>query len=267
MAKYKSYVGVTETADPGLHWKSLKKLHRSNVIITKHLENDEFKEWLLEHQNCIILHATITGWGGTEVEPGVQPWDEQLEHLMKLISMGFDPKHIVLRVDPIIPTSDGFSRAIEVIHKYALLYDNEANRGPVRVRTSMIDCYYHIRRKLKNVGIDTSLITDDKGFTVKEELFHKLNDYICILRKDYPHLEFEACTEKMLTSCEQIGCVSQKDIDILGLTDVVKLEGKTHQRQGCLCPNNKIQLTGTYWDIAKQKCESKCAYCYLKSNH
>lgn len=258
MAKYKSYVGVTETRDPGLCWKDLKKLHRCNVIITKHLENPEFRSWLIENQSHIILHATITGWGSTKVEPGVLNYQDSILHLKDLLNQGFPKNQVVLRVDPIIPTLDGFNNFVSVVHQYALL------QGPVRVRLSMLDNYTHIRRKMEVAGIKLSMYN---GFRANDSAFSKLNEIICRMRKEWQHLEFESCAEPLLTSCQQLGCVSQKDIDILGYTGVVKLEGKTHQRRDCLCPDNKIQISGSYFDIAKHKCSSKCAYCYLKSNH
>lgn len=256
MAKYSSYVGVTETRDPGLCWMELKKLHRSNVIITKHLENPDFRSWLLEHQKCIILHATITGWGGTPVEPGVISYQESIDYLKELLKDGFPANQVVLRVDPVIPNTDGFNKLVDVVHKYALI------QGPVRVRLSMLDNYMHIRRKMQSLGVDMSMY---QGFRANDQAFNHLNELICKMKKEWQHLEFESCAEPLLTSCQQLGCVSQKDIDILGLTGVVRLEGKTHQRRDCLCPDNKLQLTGG-WNIPT-KCSSKCAYCYVKSNH
>ena len=71
-------------------------------------------------------------------------------------------------------------------------------------------------------------------------------------------MELEACGEP---GFDPTPCISQKDIDILGLSDEIKLIGNAEQRHGCSCPANKVQ-------ILKQKpaqCENKCLYCFWKS--
>lgn len=57
-------------------------------------------------------------------------------------------------------------------------------------------------------------------------------------------------------------CISQMDIDILGLTDKITLEGNKEQRSSCSCPKNKKEL------IIGEKphqCSHQCLYCFWKS--
>jgi hypothetical protein len=72
---------------------------------------------------------------------------------------------------------------------------------------------------------------------------------------------------KIIQTCgepdfENTPCISQMDIDILGLTDKITLEGKKEQRKSCGCPGNKRQLIS--YEKSKTKCNNGCLYCYMK---
>jgi hypothetical protein len=55
----------------------------------------------------LYLHFTITGLGGTELEPGVPPPAAALAELEALADIVGDPRRISLRVDPIVFWRDG----------------------------------------------------------------------------------------------------------------------------------------------------------------
>jgi len=50
----------------------------------------------------IFCHFTVTGLGGTPLEPGVLPWKEAMEQLLPLIRLLGHPRRVTLRFDPII---------------------------------------------------------------------------------------------------------------------------------------------------------------------
>ena len=66
----------------------------------------------------LIVHATCTGWGNTDLEPNVHDYKWQLAQLKKLIGAGFPTNHCVLRIDPIFPTNNGLKRVIEVLQEF-----------------------------------------------------------------------------------------------------------------------------------------------------
>lgn len=251
MNKSSKYIGATETADPGLHWKMIKDLYDVNVIITKHLENPDFRSWLLEHRDKIILHATITGWGGSSVEPGVVTAVESVKYLINLIESGFPPFQVVVRIDPIIPNDMG----LEFFKKILYLVPNIM--GVKRVRVSVMDLYEHSKTRLLNKGIDLSMYN---GFYASFSAMNRVDDIIERFKDDYPGIFIESCAEKFLKSCNHIGCVSEIDCYSLGKPNLTR--GKSKQRKTCLCPGNKIQLLGGYQSTPV--CSSHCAYCYLK---
>lgn len=59
-------------------------------------------EKLLIVQNKVIFHHTVTGQGGTVLEPNVKPPQVEFEQFKKLHERGFDLSYYVLRIDPII---------------------------------------------------------------------------------------------------------------------------------------------------------------------
>ena len=63
---------------------------------------------------------------------------------------------------------------------------------------------------------------------------------------------------------ESTPCISQMDIDILGLSDSITLEGNKGQRASCNCPSNKRSLLK--WEN-KNSCKHECLYCYMKNFH
>lgn len=100
------------------------------------------------------------------------------------------------------------------------------------------------------------------GTTESGEIAYKKERLKCLTAIKYCAEEcgyetVEACGEPGIDS---IPCLSQKDIDILGLTDEIVLEGSAKQRKSCGCPANKTSL----FKGKPERCLHKCLYCYWK---
>lgn len=124
--------------------------------------------------------------------------------------------------------------------------------GIDRVRFSFLDNYKHVKKRFEKEGINQ--LYDGKfhaPLEVRKEYAKKFEEvaYECGFKS------VEACGEPGI---ESISCVSQKDIDILGLTDSIILEGSAEQRESCNCPANKSELL----KVRPHQCEHKCLYCY-----
>lgn len=234
-------IGITEAGDAGLDLSWVDKLFDINIIITKHLtvKNMNFINMLLENKNKIILHVTCTGYGSTKMEPNV-PTPEQVYNGVKLlIACGFPVEQIVLRTDPIIPTNKGIERVKKV---WNLFQDT----GIKRCRYSVIDMYKHTKERIR-----------EAYGTVPFESFQAPKNMIDVLRYEIENFgiyNFESCAENLP---EQIGCISKKDFDILG----VQFENKEggFQRKGCMCVTGKTELLTN-----KKRCPSGCLYCYWR---
>jgi hypothetical protein len=237
-------VGITETGDPAFALELFDNLCGANIIVTKRLTANLISK-LVEHKDKCILHLTCTGLGGSKLEPMVPTKEQTFKMFNNLIIAGFPVKQVVLRVDPIIPTNKGAHTAMEVIKLFK-------DSGITRIRYSSFDMYDHVKERFNKEGIKLPYDT----FHAHKKLINGVINIVsaCGYMMD---AEVEACGEPDVPS---ISCISQKDIDILGLTDKIKLEGKADQRSGCNCPQNKKQLI----KCKPSPCENACLYCFWK---
>lgn len=239
-------IGTCEAGEIAFNLEAFDRLYKGNIIITKRL-TDKVIEKLVEHQDKVILHLTVTGMGGTRIEPFVPKTEETHAKLVKLIEAGFPVSHVVIRLDPIVPTERGMNTALNVIAAFGGL-------GIKRLRFSFLDNYKHVKTRFKKEGIP-ELYGGEFHAPLEERLAHakKIEE----MAHDAGFESVEACGEPGI---ESISCLSQRDIDILGLTDQITLEGSAEQRDSCECPANKSELLR----VKPHQCENKCLYCYWK---
>lgn len=237
-------IGITESGEIAFNLEAFDRLYEGNIIITKRLTN-ALNQKLIEYKDKIILHLTVTGMGHTRIEPFVPKAEETLEKLKQLIEGGFPTSHIVLRVDPIVPTEKGMETAKNVISMFGGL-------DIKRLRFSFLDNYKHVKERFKEEGIGV-LYNGEFHAPLKER--QRLAKEIEEKAHEAQFESVEVCGEPGI---ESISCLSQKDIDILGLTDKITLEGSAEQRKSCGCPANKSELL----KVRPHQCENKCMYCY-----
>ncbi len=254
-------IGVTESGDPCFDWSWIQKLNEQKVdgaiIITKGLAHNGMSDALLTvNKNLrvpIILHCTCTGWGGCVVEPGVPFWTDTMDSLKQLILNGFPAEHVVLRIDPIIPTPGGLKRLGEILDVLCTI------NGVRRVRVSVLDNYKHVQKRFQDYGLSPLY---DGAWSAPVSM---LNGVIGILR-ERPEFEYEACAEAKLCALsdgliEARGCVSDKDLNLMNIAPESGMYMNPQSRAGCLCLSCKTEL------LSKSKyrvCSHGCMYCYWK---
>ena len=242
------FVGITETSDPAFHLEVFDRLYDANIIITKSL-TDKLIEKLIENKDKCILHCTVTGFGGSKIEPFVPSLEQTSKKVKKLLDSGFPVKQIVLRIDPIVPTEKGIETAKKVMLEFK-------DFGISRVKISFLDMYNHVKERFIENGIKLPYNDFHADEKTRKKSFNEL-------------LEFsKECGYETLLTCGEPGfestpCISQADIDILGLTDKITLEHYKKQRPHCQCPQNKRQLIT--WEESKKKCGHGCLYCYMRN--
>lgn len=243
MANREQEIGITETSDISFHLEAFDNLRRANIIITKRL-TDGLINKLLIHKDKIILHLTVTGMGGTMVEPFVPPMETTKAKFDYLIESGFPVEQCVLRIDPIITTPKGIKTAISVLKLFR-------DSGITRIRWSSLDLYDHVKERFGEKGIP---LPQPKfhAHIVKRNGLYSILEGICQVEGWI----LEACGEP---DFEPTPCVSQRDLDILGIDDI-KLVGKKGQRASCSCPSNKVELI----QGKPERCGNSCLYCYWK---
>lgn len=238
-------IGVTESSEIAFNLEAFDNLYDGNIIITKRLTN-KLIEKLVEHKDKIILHVTCTGWGSSIIEPFVPTLETTRKKFGELIDKGFPIEQCVLRIDPIIPTEEGMDRLFGVLKAFS-------DTGIQRVRFSVIDMYEHVKKRFKEANI----VLPFETFHAPLEIRRSILDILLDFGKQYG-FDVEACAEPGIDS---VPCLSQKDIDILGLADKITLVGNKGQRSNCSCPSNKQEILE---DGFKKKCGNACKYCYVK---
>lgn len=230
-------IGVTERGDAGLNFVWLEALRRGVVdgviAITKAPQN------LLGHTlpEQVIVHCTITGHGGSDLEPGVKPPEVTLDAYRELVAR-YGGERVVLRIDPILACDAAFVAKAKAVCEEA--------RG--RVRISFMDFYPHVRQRFA----DADIAYDQPGFHAPQSLRRKLWDRFDAL---VPAGEvLEVCAEPGL-ACT--GCVSERDVKAMGLAGLSGEVGE--QRKHCCCAAEKKELFAS-----RHRCDHGCLYCYWK---
>lgn len=258
MAKYK--IGVTEAGDAGLDLSWVSKLDTVDgaIVITKAI-TPQFIEAAVEHSDKLIVHATITGYGRSVLEPNVRRIEDAQLALAELEDDGFPAERIVVRVDPIIPTLKGLRVADKVIR-------DAIQDGYRRFRVSLVDMYPHVRERFTAANLRCPY---GSFFTPQADMVQAANDMIASIQHWFysgepdaqeNSLRIESCAEPGLTSTIQCGCVSAYDLRLLGL-DTSDIDERGAQRPGCRCYSGKVELLEH-----KAQCPNGCLYCYWKDS-
>ena len=247
------YIGITETSDPCFvsDWET--RLLQANIIISKELSY-EMQEKLLIVQDRVILHHTVTGQGGTVLEPGVALPEYEFHKFENLIDRGFPLSHYVLRVDPVILFSKECQDNVVAVFNMWSKYLKEKSET-IRCRVSVVDLYPHV---LERIDADGRIKPLWRTFKAPPAVFRRLES----LMEPYTDcFHFECCAEQDLNKpfIEHCGCASFKDIQILGKDTNEYEQPADQQRKGCMCIAKKQILARK-----PGRCDHKCLYCFWK---
>ena len=253
-------IGITERGDAALDFSWLKACLDRKVdgciIVTKDLKETVRRAVLNLHylDFPIIVHATCTGFGGTVIEPNVPKATVQMQNIKELLNEGFPAENIVIRIDPIFPTKKGLIRAKAVIQT---AYD--LGLFPqLRCRISILDEYKHVKERFRSIGLPS--VYPDGQFTASKEEFALVEEAL----SGFYGIQYETCAEPYFTNNKfvALGCVSQRDLEIMGF-DATEISGVNPQnRCGCLCLNCKKELLQN-----KNQCKHGCVYCYWRNTN
>ena len=248
-------VGITEQGDASVDysWKEGLSNVDGAVLITKNVTN-RFIQEVLPYKNRVIVHATITGYGDTVIEPNSPTVADSFSQVCALVDKGFPAEKIVIRVDPIIPTPKGILTAYNVIAQFMEV-------GFSRFKVSILDMYPHVRERFKSKNLPLpygdNFSPSKKQIVEVNKLIKMLKGYWIALGNKFGDLRIESCAEGSLTESIITGCISSYDLKLLGLPDENDSVG--YQRKGCLCFSGKTELLN-----GKRRCPYKCLYCYWR---
>lgn len=229
-------IGITEQGDAGLDTSWVDKLDTVDgaILITKN-PTPGFIELVEKHKDKVIVHVTITGHGGSIIEPNIPKPDKVFLQFRKIIEI-LGSRKTVLRIDPILPTADGIDIAYRIYHESLYFPDH-------RLRISILDAYPHVVQRFKNAGLPLLNYRFHKSYPERKRIIALFGSAV------------EICGEPGFPS---IGCVSNKDLDALGLPRE-NATSQGYQRKDCNCLNIKTELLRN-----KKQCPYRCLYCYWK---
>lgn len=244
-------IGITERGDASVSYRWIDRMDEVNgaILITKNI-TDEFQKKVMPFRRKTIIHATCTGYGGTVLEPNVPSYMKQLSQARKLVDDGFPMTHMVIRVDPIVPTEKGIAKAREVIQVAHEKF------GFSRFRVSVIDMYQHVQNRFMAAGVRLPYPRGQMmaSWAQLAAVDRMLNELITT----YP-IRIESCAERGLHIPLPTGCISEYDAEILGIFLSDKDRIRNNRRAGCKCLPGKTELL----DVC-HPCQHGCLYCYWK---
>lgn len=242
-------IGITERGDPSIDFSWTEKIDEMDgiILISKNYTDELIKE-VQKNLDKFIFHVTCTGFGGTVLEPNIPNFRQQLHQAKKLLDLGVANDKIVIRIDPIIPTEKGL-RTATMVFLYAL------HLGFRRFRISLIDMYPHVRERMKCLGIEPPY---GEHFAPTQKMIEDTDSIFRQLKTFHPDMSIESCAEGKLKEATPLGCVSEKDIKLLGI-EYDSIDNAGYQRKKCLCCSAKTELLSN-----KKQCPYKCLYCFWK---
>ncbi|MBI5787984.1 MAG: DUF1848 family protein [Candidatus Schekmanbacteria bacterium] len=228
----------------------LENIH-TLVIWTKNpanmLDNHSLLE-LLGKLDQVYLNLTVTGLGGTFLEPKVPTPEEIFQRMPDVIKLIGSPQRISLRYDPLIEVADFQENRFTNITPdiFIPILKQTARLGIPIIRTSYATPYWKVLSRFKRLGL-----------TFVEHPLEEITGFIQgIMMEEAGKLgvEVRTCVVPHLT--DSGGCIDGKLLrELHPYKERCSIAVDRSQRECCHC--TKSQDIGN-WD----SCANGCLYCY-----
>jgi DNA repair photolyase len=217
------------------------------VIWTKNpvrvMANDVLLAFLKRYRS-LYVHLTVTGLGGSRLEPGVPRWDDVRSVLPGLVAFAGGGEHVCWRFDPLLHVR-GETEEYRNLPLFADLAPAFATCGVFTVRTSWVTEYKKVTARLKKAGLallphDTAQIGEQVAELQRMAAAYAMNVYCCCV----PGRPVSSCIDGALLTRihpDGLACSTRK---------------ARGQRPGCGCTESRD--IGWY----SQTCDHRCLYCY-----
>ena len=223
-----------------------EKVH-TIVLWTKNanvlLNNRRVRE-VLSRYDQIYIHYTITGMGGTLLEPYVPRWESLVERLPEVIDYVGSALRVNWRFDPIVHIRDKEGRLLSNFPFFPVLAERILPMGIRDVTVSWLSLYPKVTRRLAMYGLTAepvSLETEKEQSRRLESLAHAFGarvHYCCM--EGFPRAR----------------CIDGAKLTLLHPKgEPASTQKAENQRPLCGCPAS--------WDIGwYYACPYGCLYCY-----
>jgi hypothetical protein len=237
-------------------------------LLIEHPGLREVLELYNRNKAVVAIQLSVTGFGGTFLEPGIQSPEEVAADLEKVLKTGLiDPEAILLRYDPLIRVRapDGRILRNDTAQAFEKVVSLFAGLGVRTVETKFLligkesdDKYHHVWRRMRETGIIPLILNDIT------QVYKQLSE----VAVKYGMQLFSCCVkeEQNLPGWTQdSGCLSASRYTQVGKKlfgeswDRLSSEGRS-SRLGCQC-SRYIDLSNIK---GHKKCgsqEAACIYC------
>lgn len=192
-----------------------------------------------------VVHVTITGLGGTPVEPGVPAAEAALVELPRLVELTGNPARVALRIDPLLSLGHG-EREYGNSHLVGGLAAAAVAAGVRRMIASVAQPYAKALRRCRTEGFELRPLSA----VDRELLFRQAEAAVTAAGGE-------------LQWCCTAGAAASACVDAALLTSLhpsglqARMDRAGGQRAACGCAH-AVDL-GWY---ASHPCYSGCLYCY-----
>ncbi len=198
----------------------------------------------------LYLHFTVTGLGGTPLEPGTPAPGEALAELPALVTLVGRPERVSLRFDPVVFWRDG-GRVRSNLGAFPAVAEAAAACGIRDIRTSFAQWYPKARRRAAS-----------RSFALVDPPEAEKRDRAAALAAEAGRrgLVLWACAQPLLAGVEGVrpsACIDGALLERLHPSgEPASRRRDPSQRAGCLCTESRD--IGSY----TQTCPHGCVYCY-----
>ena len=205
---------------------------------------------LLAAYDQVYCHFTITGLGGTPVEPGAPPAGAALAQLPALVAFAGDPRRVSLRFDPVVFWEEG-GTVRSNMDAFPVIAAAAAAAGITDIRTSFAQWYGKAKRRAAS-----------RRFAFVDPPWEEKLEHAAALAKTAAAhgLALYACSQPELSRVPGIrpsSCIDGALLESLHpRREPASMRKDRAQRPHCLCTGSKD--IGSY----TQTCPHGCVYCY-----
>lgn len=193
----------------------------------------------------VFVHWTITGLGGTFLEPNVPPSEDQLQLLGSIVEYLGDPRRCHWRYDPLISARREGERASNVdLERFASLAERVAEAGIPTVHVSFATMYRKVVRRLQRERVEAEEFDRDARRAFLSEMSQVASDAgLELLTCCEPGFPINRCIDgELLTALHPTG-------------EQCRTDRARDQRKLCGCTASL--------DIGHYlPCPNRCLYCY-----
>ena len=199
---------------------------------------------LIRKYDQTFFHVTITGMGGTFLEPGIPESSEMLAILENVSRFTGDPERVRVRFDPIVHLVCKQGQEYSNLSFFPKVAEAACKAGVRNIIVSWMSVYPKVLRRLDRYGITPKNLTRDQW----------LADYRLIKHEaEQRNIRIHGCCEMQMGKS---ACIDGHLLSRLHpAREQASLEKAAGQRIHCGCTKS--------WDIGwYNPCPGGCIYCY-----